>query len=265
MRPGRFARRSAERGYLAALERLPARALPSGWLVGPPDFVGVGAQKCGTTWWHDALCSHPAIHEPPHIPKERHYFDRFWRGSFTDASVERYHRLFPRPAGAVAGEWTPRYLYDPWTPELLARAAPQARVLVLLRDPVERFRSGLAAREGRLAGVDLAADAFARGLYGAQLDRLLAHVPRDRLLVLQYERCRDRPDEELSRTLAFLGLEDFGTPAALRRRVKVTPAPKLRLDEPLLGELRRAYRADSERLFDAFPELDPGLWTTLAL
>ena len=54
----------------------------------------------------------------------------------------RYWRYFPRPDGGVSGEWTPGYLIDFWTPELIARAAPDARVLVLLRDPLERFRSG---------------------------------------------------------------------------------------------------------------------------
>ena len=59
------------------------------------------------------------------------------------ADIERYQRYFPVPEGAVAGEWTPGYLIDFWTPELIARAAPEARILVLLRDPIDRFRSGL--------------------------------------------------------------------------------------------------------------------------
>ena len=59
--------------------------------------------------------------------------------------VERYHRNFPRPAGGVTGEWTPRYMYDHWSLRLLRRAAPEARILVILRDPIERYRSALEA------------------------------------------------------------------------------------------------------------------------
>lgn len=116
-----------------------------------------------------------------------------------------------------------------------------------------------------LVGVQLASVARARGFYHAQLVQLLEHFDRERVLVLQYERCRDCPEEELRRTLAFLGLEDAGVPAALRRRVNVTSAPKPQLDEEVRDDLRRAYRDDSSRLFETFPELDPALWTTLAL
>lgn len=257
--------RVRRRAYVAALERFSPRLLPERWLVGPPDFVGVGAQKCGTSWWFEVICAHPQIWRPPRAPKELQYFGRFWRAQFTDESIERYHRLFPRPPGRLGGEWTARYMYDVWTPRLLARAAPDARLLVLLRDPIERYRSALVAKDARLVGAHLASDAFARGLYHAQLERLFEHFDRERVLVLQYERCRDRPEEELRRTLAFLGLEDAGVPASLHRQVNVTSAPKPRLDSGLLADLRRAYRDDSNRLFETFPELDPALWTSLAL
>ena len=98
--------------------------------------------------------------------------------------------------GGVAGEWTPGYMIDFWTPELIARAAPEARVLVLLRDPLERFRSGLThtddASRAALTHRD-AAGAFQRGLYAQQLRRLFDAFPRERVLVQQYEACRTDP------------------------------------------------------------------------
>ena len=257
--------RVRRRAYTRALERYPLRVLPESWAVGPPDFIGVGAQKSGTTWWFEAVCAHPRVSRLPRAPKELHYFDRFCREPFTDESAARYHRLFPRRRGMQNGEWTPGYMHDVWVPPLLARAAPDARLLVLLRDPVERYRSAIAGRDSRLRDAQLARDAFARGFYHAQLTRLLEHFDREQLLVLQYERCRDGPEEELRRTFAFLGLDDPGAPAALRRRANVTAAPKPSLDASLIAELRRAYGEDAERLFGEFPELDPGLWSTLAL
>ena len=52
---------------------------PEGWTTGPPDYVGIGAQRCGTSWWYAAMRRHPAIERSP-LGKEVHYFDRFWQG-----------------------------------------------------------------------------------------------------------------------------------------------------------------------------------------
>ena len=86
-----------------------------------------------------------------------------------------YHQQFPRPVDRIAGEWTPRYMYDFWTPPLLARAAPEAKMLVLLRDPIERFRSGFSLgtskrqKPNQAALVRLANDQLRRSLYFEQL------------------------------------------------------------------------------------------------
>jgi hypothetical protein len=251
------------RGLLRRAQR--SRSLPGGWVVAPPDFVGVGVHRCGTTWWYAAIAAHPEVEGHPE-EKELHFFDRFWNEPFTDESVAEYRALFPRAEGRVCGEWTPRYLYDVWTPPLLARAAPEARILVMLRDPVERFRSGL-AHETLLdrGSANVASAAFARGLYHAQLDWLLRFVDSDRLLLLQFERCRSEPESELRRTYEFLGLREPGfVPESLRRPTNVTVAEKAPLDRALLEPVRTAYRRDAERLFERFPELDPALWTTLA-
>ena len=114
---------------------------PRDWAIGPPDFVGVGVQRAGTTWWYRLLCDHPSIQRAR--GKEAHFFDGYFGREFSDSDVEAYHRLFPRPKGSLIGEWSPRYLHDFWTPALLRRAAPEAKILVLLRDPLQRYQSGL--------------------------------------------------------------------------------------------------------------------------
>ena len=78
--------------------------------------------------------------------KEQHFFDRFCARELTDADVAEYHDRFPRKPGQIAGEWTPRYMHDFWTPRLIARAAPEAKLLIMFRDPIERFRSGVPHR-----------------------------------------------------------------------------------------------------------------------
>jgi hypothetical protein len=180
-----------------------------GWITGPPAFVGVGAQRAGTSWWFSLLERHPAVHGLGSINKELHFFDEHWRGSFGDDDVAAYHQLFRRPPGLVCGEWTPRYMLDPWTPRLLRAAAPDTRLLVLLRDPVNRFLSGVThtAERGRPVDADAIADAIARGRYHEQLSRLLDHFDREQLLVLQLEACRADTDRLLRRTVEFIGLD----------------------------------------------------------
>ena len=92
--------------------------------TGPPDFVGIGAQKSGTTWWFGSIVAHPGVFHRTSIHKERHFFARFATEPFGPAQVGAYHAWFPRPAGTITGEWTPDYLCQPWVAPLLCRAAP---------------------------------------------------------------------------------------------------------------------------------------------
>ncbi|HLH46121.1 MAG TPA: sulfotransferase domain-containing protein, partial [Acidimicrobiales bacterium] len=135
-----------------AYERRPPPC-PEGLEIAPPDFVGIGTQKAGTSWWHSLIASHPDVYDDAssdpaaprrRYPKERHYLD--FIGADRDPSPElaaEYAAWFPRPAGKLAGEWTPSYVRFHWTAMLLQGLAPRAKLLVLVRDPVERYRSGL--------------------------------------------------------------------------------------------------------------------------
>src|SRR5262249_46493046 len=113
-----------------------------GQTTGPPDFVGIGTQRAGTSWWHRLVLAHPGVYRRPDARKELHFFQL---GAATNGieSPAAYHASFPRPPATITGEWTPRYIYDPWTPRLLRAVAPDAKLLVLLRDPVARFVSGI--------------------------------------------------------------------------------------------------------------------------
>src|SRR5439155_26836588 len=72
---------------------------PQGWPVGPPDFVGVGAQRCGTSWWHRLIVAHPGVSfvRRPY-GKELHFFDTLENhGVLAPEEIDRYHLHFPRP------------------------------------------------------------------------------------------------------------------------------------------------------------------------
>jgi Sulfotransferase domain len=242
---------------------------PAGWQTGPPDFVGVGGQRCGTTRWFRLIVSHPEVATLP-AAKERHYFDRFYQGAFTDADVKSYYEHFPRHGDSKTGEWTPLYANSPWVPKLLSRAAPEARLLMLVRDPVARLVSGLQhnVRLAREQGMPLSrlapVEAFSRGLYHAQLTNLLAYFDRSQILLLQYERCSREARVELRRTFEFLGLRDTDF---LPPELDLNPnlqSSKPSLDPDTRDSYARAYREDVIRLAKDFPQIDLGLWPNFA-
>ncbi len=235
-------------------------ALEPGETAGPPDFVGVGVQKGGTSWWYELIADHPDVSVRNGIEKERHYLSHFGTEPFGDEEVQRYCGWFPRRAGTITGEWTPDYLGYPWVAPLLARAAPRTKVLVILRDPVERFRSGLSYRlsQGAPDTGATVADAVRQGFYARSLRRFLDHFAAEQIQVLQYERCASDPDGQLASTYRFLGLADH-RPDDLRRPVNVSGG-KVLLDPGARQRLVDLYAADVADLVSLFPTIDLSLW-----
>jgi hypothetical protein len=195
-----------------------------------PDFIVVGAQKAGTTALYAYLRWHPGITGPSW--KEVSFFDRhWWRGE------SWYRGQFPLRAGArLVGEASPSYLFHPLAPERARSLVPAAKLIALVRNPVDRaysqyqhevalgreplsFEDALAAEEERTRGETdrLLADprAFsrawwdhtyaARGRYAEQLERWLAVYPREQLLVVSTEELGEKPAETYAAILAFLG------------------------------------------------------------
>jgi hypothetical protein len=233
--------------------------------TGPPDFIGVGTQRSGTTWWQRLLRDHPAIRLPRNRKKEQHFFDKFGRRPMNDADIARYHDLFPRAPGELTGEWTPRYMRDIWGPGVVAKAAPGAKLLVMFRDPVERFRSGVlhsSARQPGRATTLLSTDAVDRGKYASQLRRLYDHFDEDQVLILQYEQCVQDPMHHYRRTLEFIGAPNLDhVPEDLTRtRGTATKSRKEPIWEDLRHALVRELEHDVQELCELVPDLDVGLW-----
>jgi hypothetical protein len=240
-----------------------------------PDFLLIGTQKGGTTSLYDQLCEHRLVLTP--VRKEVHYF------THNAARPERWYRSHfpPMPKHApdgqrpLTGEATPYYLFHPGVPAKAHKLLPDARLIVMLRDPVERACShhnhelalgfetlpladALAAEEERLAGEAerLAADAtgtsyahqhfsyVARGRYAEQLERWLAHYPREQLMILVSEDFFADPVAATLRVQRFLGLQE-----QLPRNVAPRNARRHAL---LAGRQRRhlaaIFAADNQRL-----------------
>lgn len=197
-------------------------------LVGhPPDYIIVGTQKGGTTSLHHYVTGHPQVGRGR--GKEIHFFS--WK---YDKGLDWYLARFPSDGEAmVVGEASTSYLCHPEAPARVRRVLPDVKLIVLLRNPVDRaysqyqmnvrkgyealtFEDALAAEPQRLCSADSMSATLwryssyaTRGLYAEQLEWWLDEFPREQLLVLQSETLFERPAECLREALAFLGLSTW--------------------------------------------------------
>jgi Sulfotransferase family len=235
---------------------------PVGMSTGPPDFVGVGVPKAGTSWWFSLILAHPEVHGP--IRKELLYFnqiffERLRTQPSSDADLESYHQWFPRPPGTTTGEWTPSYLFSYRLPPVLRRAAPEAKILVLLRDPVDRYLSDISRRMPRRRLRNTRYKGLARGFYSAELGPWEGVYDPSQMLILQYEACTLHPAEQLAATYRFLGLDDSFTPPGLQAPVNKTKV-KREIDDGFTRMLVMLYEPDVFALVSRHPQIDLELW-----
>ncbi|SFC09541.1 sulfotransferase family protein [Tropicimonas isoalkanivorans] len=218
-----------------------------------PDVIVAGMPKAGTTALWAAMARHPSVFIPEH--KEPGYFAfagtdaRPKAGPFDPDYFDRivtdpgdYARLFAGAGARLGLDASPVYALDPTAPVRIAAEVPDAKVLLILRDPVRRafsqfahhVRDGLEttadfgealAREGdRLAnGWSPFFGYAAGGRYRRIISRFEAAVPEDRLCVLFHEDMEDDPAATLARVAAFLGL-DAGPEGALDERHNLASA-----------------------------------------
>lgn len=185
-----------------------------------PDFLVIGAEKCGTTWLHAALGRHPQVFMS--ATKEIHFFNARMsnheaRTVFEDHGSDWYAAFFAeaRP-DQVAGEATPMYLCDEVAVGRIAEVLPGVRLVAILRDPVARARAhyDMAAAKGHVEGsfddaVAAADERFVgRGLYGRQLERVGGFFAPSSLLVLFYEEVFADPAKAGRLVGAHIGVDE---------------------------------------------------------
>lgn len=211
----------------------------------PPDFVIVGAQRCGTTSLFRALAKHPALMSNVIDAKGVHYFDtsyhqnKAWYFAHFASQAEREAHASKIGQRAIVGEASPYYLFHPAGAERMARTIPNTKIIVLLRDPVKRAIShhlhmvweghepvkdldkALDLEPTRMEGIEkqlLADRSFvsrphqhfsyvARGHYDVQLERLYAHFDRENVLVMATDKLISESKSSLSKIQSFIGLE----------------------------------------------------------
>jgi hypothetical protein len=235
---------------------------PSGMVTGAPDFVGIGVPKSGTSWWFSLVLAHPDVHGP--IKKEllffnRVFFEKFRGRTWTEEDLRAYHGWFPRPPGAKTGEWTPSYIFFHRLPPILRMTAPDAKILILLRDPIERYKSDISRRMNRERLSLVRYRGLARGFYSAELEPWEDEYDPSEVLLMQYEACTRDPAAQLAATYRFLGLDDTFRPAQLHAAVNKTKA-KRDIDPGFTHLLTELYEPDVVRLAARYPQVDLTLW-----
>jgi hypothetical protein len=220
-----------------------------------PDFLGIGAQKAGTTWLHENLRRHPAIWLPPvkelqyfnelyvggnrkwmvaHRRKHgiralRHHIDQVPREKWNygligrladiigaEISDEWYGNIFAlAKPGQKCGEVTPQYSLLPADGiRHIVRLAPEIKILLSLRDPIERnwshirmiARTNAGGNERDLMRIANFPDVVMRAHYPAIISRWLQFVPEERILVLFMDDMLDKPLELMADVCNFLGV-----------------------------------------------------------
>ena len=236
-----------------------------------PDFLVIGAPKAGTTALHAALAGHPALYMSP--IKEPKFFlsdgPPPTRGGPGDALTYRehvwkradYEALFDAaPGGTLRGESTPLYMYDREAMRRIRDLLPEARLIAIIRDPVERahsnwthlwsaglepvgdFIQACGEEERRIAaGWASFWHYTALGRYGEQLEHIFSLFPREQVCVIRYRQLVDQPAATLDGIFGFLGVEP-GVVTEVPRQ-NVTAHPEATLAHRAVGQVLRSGSA----------------------
>jgi sulfotransferase family protein len=246
-----------------------------------PSYVIVGAQKGGTSALYEYLVRHPLVGRSTN--EEIQYFSlhyargtAWYRGHFPTVTRAAFvRRRYGREL--VTGESSPYYLFHPQALERIRELLPEARLIVVLRNPVDRaysqynhsrqmgaepletFEAGLDAEPSRLDGEleKMRADPFynsfshynhsylARGLYAEQLERLYRLFDEQQVLLETADNLSKRTDTVYGRVLEFLGLPvqrlSHYPPQNVRRYPPMRPETRRRLVEYFTEPNERLY------------------------
>jgi hypothetical protein len=236
-----------------------------------PDFIIAGAPRSGTTWLYVLAQRHPQIAmAQPMVPEPKFFLvDELWQ-----RGVDYYSKTWfdPLPASRVLGEKSTNYLESPEAAERISCALPRAKLIFVLRNPVDRaysnylwsrqngledetFERALALEKQRER--DVAPQMryarphayFSRGLYAEHLARFFARFPREQILALRHEDIVVRPEEIAAAFQRFVGVAEISGLARDLGRINATKgSPPELVSEVLRHRLAERYSAANARL-----------------
>jgi hypothetical protein len=231
-----------------------ARRTPKGNV---PDFVGIGGQRCGTTWLYAHLSRHPQVRFP--AGKELQY----WNSS--PEGPEEWFELFPAaPPGVKQGEITPAYaiLPEPVVAEIVA-AAPDLRLILNIRNPMQRAWSAAMLFSARcqmdpkepsdawFADVVRSRQCVAKSTFSSTIGLWRRMFSAEQLLLVLYDDLVGDPSGVLRRVAVHLDIDPTlykrGQSELAQRQGIVTS--ELRQPSPeVVAVLRQVYAEEIDRL-----------------
>lgn len=195
-----------------------------------PTFLGIGVPRAGTTWLHTLLSGHPDVYLPTKR-KEVRFFDRHYQHG-----LAWYEGFFCRPEEAdryrAIGEISPQYFYCEGCPARISEILPEAKLLVMLRHPVDRAYSNYGFvvqrrnyRDSFEAFLATRPNAIEMGFYSRHLSRYLEHFDPGRILALVFEDAVAGGDGVRETLGGFLGVSPEGFPASVGK-VNASTVPR---------------------------------------
>ncbi len=202
------------------------------------DFIGVGAPKSGTSWAAECLREHPQICFSS--KKEINFFNKVhpfynknkpWQYPY---GMDWYKKFFLNyQKGQIRGEFSPHYLYDPDTPRLIYENFPDVKIIMILRNPIDRLYSHyLHGKASRIKFpsfeevVKKEKEYVEIGFYYRHIKRYLKYFPKEKILIMIYEDIEKDPLVFIKKIYRFLGVDENFVPPSLHKRINVT-APRL--------------------------------------
>jgi hypothetical protein len=238
-----------------------------------PDFIIIGSQKGGTSSLYHHLTRHPHIR--PAARKEVHFFDENY-----SKGLAWYRSHFPPVKlfnNLISGEASPYYLFHPLAPQRVFDTFPDIKLIVMLRNPVNRayshyqhnlrrkrvrftFEEAIAMEPGLLEGET---DNFlhlpgyksfnhrhfsylTRGIYIDQLERWTAFFSLERFMILKSEDFFSSPDKILMEVFAFLGVGN--SPVKVLNKLSLAAYP--RMQPETREKLVNYFKPYNQRLYD---------------
>lgn len=246
-----------------------------------PDFIIIGAQRCGTTSLYQYLCQHPEVY--PSFPKEIHYFSNYyhkgikWYRSHFPLEQQKRKVVKEGVAEFLTGEATPYYLAHPLAPRRAAKDLPNARLIVLIRDPVKRayshyyhevnmgveslsFEEAVENEQSRLSGEydRLSSDEryrsfnyqhfsyLARGIYADQIERWRKFFSPDSILMINSAKLNKDPINTFRTVTDFLGLSSWNKIDYSKYHTASYPP----MEENIRRQLYEYFKPHNQRLYD---------------
>lgn len=229
-----------------------------------PNFLFVGPDKSGSSWLYKALRAHHQVYLPD--VKELFYFDRFYDRGW------RWYKSFFEDAGydyRVIGEISHDYLFSPLACERIAQDLPSVKLMVCLRDPVERAFSAYLymIKQGRVncdfeTALEEVEELIDHGRYAEHLEGYLETFGRERIHIAAFDDLVADPQGFFDQVCSFLGVARKELPPELGRNVlpaaKPRSYPVARLARGIGWQIRRlgmprvVNRAKDSRLINRF-------------